>query len=500
MALLSITRNQFIDRTMDFRELAELTEMLRHWYVSRSGAWAREAQVLVEAIAYAFPQPMTDEIRRSLSAKLPGVTFDTSDPDELLIAAPAVNAEEATELSVWREVLAETLLAHACVRLRWSVRGLMSGFDGMSGEGESTFVLCGMPANGAMLLKAMWHHGKDPSLARVYRHVAWDEQDKLLEVFDGYLAHRARVPAEAAATLASNHFGERSKFLFMAARDERKVMWLIRHRVELPDDRSPLRMLRRMALPLVAGAILAAMPSMLADTPLLVVIFLYAAAAYMLYAVSRIVWQKADRVISYRRAMRRGLGKLYSEPIEPIAADLSQDHTPTLLKYSAEMESLGAKRICDSTLKRAGIVIGSNQRYFHLGDTEIALGLLRQTESLMNFPPQPIFFLNTRFTDGRRHFTTNSPIYRKRTRLEVSGRCLVDGSVAEVWALHRQEVDQLIAQGAIPIAPPATMEQVFERMRLDHEESRAMWQKRPYSWGDAFHDAFKIVRREYRPR
>src|SRR5690348_8586433 len=147
MAVLTITRSQFLDRAMDIRELAELVEMLRQWYLNGAGAWAREAQIHIEAVAYAFPQPAAGAIERALAAKLPQATFDSPDPDELLIAAPAVTAEEAADLAVWREVLAEPLLADACVLLRWSVRGAMPGFDGLPGEGESTFVLCGMPAN-----------------------------------------------------------------------------------------------------------------------------------------------------------------------------------------------------------------------------------------------------------------------------------------------------------------------------------------------------------------
>ncbi|HUE17037.1 MAG TPA: hypothetical protein VMR25_22860 [Planctomycetaceae bacterium] len=66
-------------------------------------------------------------------------------------------------------------------------------------------------------------------------------------------------------------------------------------------------------------------------------------------------------------------------------------------------------------------------------------------------------------------------------------------------ALHRRFVDKLIADGAIPMPPPKTPAALLNHLRQLHEEGREAWQRSPYSWGDAVHDAFKLCRRDARP-
>jgi hypothetical protein len=494
---LCIARNTFLDRAIDFLELAALANMLREWYGLRAASGgAQSGRVWCEARIYAFPQIATERIRQAISARLPDSDVQASAADELTVVGPARAADAPADLRVWREVLAEPLVQNACVLLRLTISGPVVRVNGAAGDATQTFVLCGAPASGIFLLKAMWGLRKDESMGLVYRLAPWDAEAKLLEAFETYLGECRAGRAATAAVAAIQAFGEKGKQLFLARRDERKVMWLVRQKVEMPDDRGPAAFARRVGLPLVGGLGLIAVPVALqAEFPLVFICLL--AAGYLLWVAARIAWRKFIRVRSYYRGMRAALGKLYSKPAEYQVIDLSSDHTPTLLKASAELAALGARHVCDVRIDTAKSVLDGN-RVFAIGDTTASLGLLRKTEKLLFFPAKPIVIFATRFADGRRHYTMNKPIYRKRSRPQVTARCLPDeGGIDEVYARHRRHVDRLVAAGGVPIPPATTSQQIFDRMRAEHEEGREAWQRSPYSWGDALHNAFKVCRREY---
>ena len=177
--------------------------------------------------------------------------------------------------------------------------------------------------------------------------------------------------------------------------------------------------------------------------------------------------------------------------------DLSTDQTPTLVKLSADLVALGGRHICDLSITVGEKVLHAN-RFYAIGDSTVALGLLRKTENLSFFPAMPVLAASTRFSDGRQHQTVNQPVYRRKTNVHVTRRCFLGvGGSYELFALHRQRVDRLITAGANPVPAPTSAAQVIELMRQDHEDSQKAWRTSPYSYGDAIHEAFKIFRREY---
>jgi len=217
-------------------------------------------------------------------------------------------------------------------------------------------------------------------------------------------------------------------------------------------------------------------------------------AAWQLYWAGSIIVKKALWVRKYYRAMRRGLGALYSSGPQTKVIDLSGAKSPSLLKASAEIEALGGKFVCDISPRSKG----GEARIFAVGDTQAAVLLLNSTEKLQFFPAKPTYLFTTRFSDGTRHVTLSHAVYRKSSNPKVTARCLLSaGGAAEVWALHRRHVDRRIAGGAVVVGPAVTPEHVVENEGRDFEEGRVTWQKSPYSWGDAIHDAFKVCRREY---
>jgi hypothetical protein len=497
MAAFCIMRKQFLDRAFDIDELNQLAEMLRLWYLRLTETTLRGGQLTIEARAYAFPRHMGEQIQQSLARRLPGATFDLSDPDELRIAAPAISAGQEPDLSVWREVLAQPLLKFACLQLRLIVAGPMPRFGKGVGDGISTFVLCGAPANGAMLVKAIWQIGSYKAMELVYRGCSWDEEQNLLTALETYLSHSRAMPKEQAAASAFVAFGADPHSLYLAKSDERKVMWLTRHKSEMPDDRGPLGFIRRAGLPLLGGLGCAALVWPVRDIPWLLISCLIGAGYYLLSS-ARIVIAKAKRVAAYHKRMLEGMGKLYSQPIEAVECDLSNDHTPTLIKCSSELESLGGVLICGTASKTATGILDGN-RLGRIGDATVGIGMLRKTENFLFFPPRPVLLIATRFADGRRHFTQNQPRYRKAIRQTTTIRCLrIEGAgLHETLALHRKHVDRMIAAGAVPVVPPTTPAEALKMKVDEFEEGRAAWQKSPYSWSDAVHDAFKICRREF---
>jgi hypothetical protein len=362
-------------------------------------------------------------------------------------------------------------------------------------NGTTTFVFCGAPAAGAILVKALWVVGFDQSVQLLYRMAPWIPQAKLLEAFDLYQKQRVAGTPQEGAKWSYNLFGKEACHIFNARSTERNVLWITRHWAEMPDDRGPAAFARRLVLPLSAFACCLAIAIVCRDSWETTIVASMAAFFAFLWA-ARIVWKKAWRVIRYYTAMRRGLGQLYSAPIHRKQIDLSADKSPSLLKCSVEVAALGAQHLCDASIETARGVLDGN-RIYTLAESTIALGLLRKTENYLIFPPRPILLVSTRFRDGTRHYTVNKPLYRKRSNPKTTRRCLLsEGGISEVLALHRRHVDKLIAAGAVPLLPPNTPAQLFEQMRHEHEESRKAWQKSPYSWGDALHDGFKVCRRE----
>jgi hypothetical protein len=496
MRIVSITRKAFLDRVFAMDELSALTEMLCRWYVTTAGLEGNKGRLRSEARVYCFARPLGSVIRESVQRLVTSVSTDGSIEDELRFTSIAQAVTDAPNLELWRIVLCDPNVQTACVRLRITIDGPMSTFSHGSSHGQSTFVFCGAPSNGSLLAKAIWHLGLDESMELVYQHAAWDKEPHLLEAFEVYYQESIRGNIYGAAERAFDMFGKTGRHLFIARSDEKKVMRLVRHRIELPDDRGPWAFIRRLALPLVPGIMLVCTAFFYQNSPG-VMLLCVMGAAIGLAAGARIVWKKFGRIRAYFARMRKGLGTLYSKPVEYRQIDLSGEKTPTLVKCSRELEELGARHLYDFSMATAKSFYDGNRLYV-LGDATIGIALLRTTESYILFPPRPILLAVTRFRSGNRHVTLNHPRYRTRKSLHITVRCLpYYGWAEEVVKLHQQRVERLISGGAKPLPAPRTIAEHLDWLQQEHEEGRQMWQKHPYSWSDALHDAFKVCPREY---
>jgi hypothetical protein len=345
------------------------------------------------------------------------------------------------------------------------------------------------------MLKAIWRLGDDESFNAVYRNVAWEDEKNLLESFDLYI-HNLQTHPQEAADFARGNFGRRFKTFFVTLKFEKKVMRLIRKRSEMPDDRGPLAFARRAGLPLL-GAAAFGIGVVICRFSSLLMILLGLNMALFAVQSARVIWAKLQKVRRIHRVMRASLDRNFSAPAEYCQTDLSEDKTSTLLKYFEEIAALGAKHLCDVAIKTKTHAFDSTRTYT-LENVSLRIGLLRQSESQLYFPPKPLLFAVTSFSGGGRHTTVDHALYRRQSRPSTTARCLLNSAgPQEVLEAHRLHVQTLVAKGLVPLPPSTSVDEELQRMRTLGQESREARQKSPYSWGDAVHQAFKVCRREY---
>lgn len=384
--------------------------------------------------------------------------------------------------------------------LRLRVQGPVRSRYGRRSSGSQTFVLCGTPKSGMLLLKAFWPVSHHAFVQKLFQFTPWPSEGSFLDALEVYHVQSASAKPAMAATAAWRALGGKGRRdLFSGRWDEQKVVWIARLLAEMPDDRSIAGFVRRVITPLLFGVVAVGIVITVKLPPQLV------AAGVVLGAVSlfisaRIVWTKAAAIWRYRRGRRASQADLYTKPIRYREVDASGDTTPTFIQASAELEALGAKHICDFDAEIGDVVAQQGSRVYALGDARVMVGLVRQTpNSLIFFPAKPIFILSTRFTDGRQHSTTDAELYERARLAHITTRRLPeDGNLIDLVELHRRHVARLLAQGAVPVPPPATSAQVFNEMDLEQQEERRAWQQSLCSWSDAIHFVFKICPREYR--
>ncbi len=490
-------RREFVDRLFSAGDLAALADMVRRWFLARAIDAEQTGQFQIEAWIFALPQQRRKELIRSLSARVAEATFDDSDPDHVTAIDPPETLEYPSQITLWRELLAAPEVKQGCLTFRMIFRGTLKNLRGLAEEGTATFVLCGSPSNDGLLVKAIWQEKLDRGSALTSRLAAWYLEKRFLEAFDRFREQCGKIERDAAAGMAYDYFSVESKRVFWSHSDEERVMQRVRQRVELPDERGPAAFARRCGVPLLTAIVLGTLVAIFFNDFPLLAIAVGVSAFWMFARSARIAWSKLWQIVRYHRAMHRGLGTLHSAPIEYTKADLSTDPNPTLLKYSAEIEDLGARHICDLVHRTArGTSDGS--RYYQLDDALVSLGHLRRTENFLFFPARAVLLITTEFRDGGRHVTTNHAHYRRKWRTGNTRRCVLNaGGAADVMAAHRRTLEKRFAAGAVAKAPPGTPEALIAHQEALNAEARDNWKKSPYSWGDAFHQAFKICRREY---
>jgi hypothetical protein len=494
---MEILRDKFVDRLLSASDLAVLADMLRRWFLANAIDAEQSGEFQIAAWIFSFPQQRRKELIRSLSARVPEAVFDDTDPDHVTAVDPAETVEYSSQIILWRDLLVAPEIKQACLLLRMTFRGFVKNSRNHPEQAVTTLVLCGAPADGALLLKAVWQEGLDQGIAMGLRLTRWLHETRLMQAFDLYLKQSGSGPRDVAARQAHEHFRGECPDLFISQGDERRVMRLLRRQVETMDERGPTAFTRRLGVPLLVAVGLSTLALFCArDFPLIALPCVVGAVSALTIA-GRVAWLKFALMRRYFTQMRKTFGALHSAPIEYQQIDLSTVESPTLFKYTTELKDFGARHVCDLTAKGSGQP-DRGIRYYVTDDALIAVGLLHRTERLFYFPPRAVLLVSTRFQDGRRHVTSNTREYRKLRRPNVSRRCVLSaGGAEEVLAAHRRCLDKFISTGSMPLPPSQTIAAIVERLVEQDQENRERWEKYPYSWGDAAHAAFKVCRREY---
>lgn len=496
MALFTIARKKYLDRLFTVDELSAIVEMLRLWRLEKSPGCESQVRVDVECRISWFPRPQREAIVNALRPRLLQANIDMSDPDEIKLVACPQSLTDETDLTLWRECLAEPMLKHTCVMLRITLAGPLHSSDGLGGYGRTTFVMFGNAVDGALLAKTIWKFNGNPVEEQIYRLSIWHPQDRFLEAFEFYLRQCTLGPRASAANLAIRQFPNAKDPFFVSSRHLALAVWLMRRRCEPPGEHGPAAFARRLGVPVLMAAALVAV-GLTAELPLPALVLLLTIVGVSLWAAARVILIKVKRVRTYLNGMRQALGILHTQPVLFQLADLSNNQEPSFLKCCQELEAMGAEPVCDFTITTTRGVLDAH-RMFRLGTHSVVVGVLRKYETFEHFPGIPTIRLTTRFEDEWSHGTVNQPIYRKLHSSNSSCRCLVDrGGVDETVALHFRHVDQLIAAGKVPSPPTSNPQQALKELEDEHALGNELWKKFPYSWGDALHDAFKYCRREY---
>ncbi len=334
MANFIITRKSFPDRLLTFDELDTFAEMLRSWYLLAAGKGGNNAQIQCETIIYAFPRSDTKIIRETLAPLLPDASWDNPDPDELRASTlTAINARQSNPSQyLARDIL---LSPHRTKCLHPASHHHSGSKCPGKEQGIKTFVFCGLPTPFGLTLKAIWDLGADERWQTIYKYAVWPSEKQLLDAFDLYIKTNSTDRSANAARASYAFFRKKERHLFQSRTIERQANWLVSLLAELPDERRPIAFIRRITISLILGIILISVAAFCPPIHILSIFGL----AFIILAV-RIVWKKAQRINAYRTAMRRGLGTMYSNPVEYKQVDLADDLSPTLLKCSREFETL----------------------------------------------------------------------------------------------------------------------------------------------------------------
>lgn len=220
-------------------------------------------------------------------------------------------------------------------------------------------------------------------------------------------------------------------------------------------------------------------------------------AALFLFVVG---W-KANLLYLYRKQMRAGMRKLYSEPLRLTKLDSLPAHAaadPTLQKWTADLIALGGQHVLDleselgiSNLARI-FYFPQHHAYFQL------LGLFSIHDGQLHFPANANFLVVTYFPNAITVTTSNAP---QGFRRQLDKRSLIK------FLPHLQTPRELIEKHFHLVsnfkttAQPLrfTADEFLARIAADHVEfADRMRRYGYYRWPDAFREVFRLVRREYK--
>jgi hypothetical protein len=215
------------------------------------------------------------------------------------------------------------------------------------------------------------------------------------------------------------------------------------------------------------------------------------------------VWWKGRTIYRYHSRMKAALRKLYSGAINYVPIDLVElgvADNPAVVKYTRELESIGARHLFDVRPDR--LSSRSYIRLFSISEdrTYLFLSIMLATQVLRFFPANSFLLVMTRFADGSRLVSVNSKAsgYQKPRKTNVIARRFPDAQdPGESLAVHRQVLKRLLDEGR-QLAPLMSADDLLQYQIKEHEETCVLAKQQGYyTWGAALRQSFGLVRREY---
>ncbi len=510
-------RKQFRDDQLGAVELRGAAEAWRCTYLltcERIRNRTPRADVRLEAIVWGFPRRDAERLLARVDSQLRpiGFTCTLRDPDTIEVVGPAAFVHYECDVTGWMRLLAIPELAGLCTCLRLAVA--------VPKHGSFPLVLFGVMRDGGLRLKASWEGAAEDLFLKAKWHhqgalnaaIAWyahgynavqlqqNEPDwKVVTLSYAGGATGATDPMKIArSTLA------RDKSISFSRGTHQVVGFFLWLWYDRPGQRSLPAFLGRMAIGaviLVFGAIGAI--DARANAVLRAILVALSLLGGLLLA--RVIWMKCRTIVRYHAAMGKSLAKLYSAPSEHVRSDFAPEmfaSDPMIAKFTADLAEIGGEHCYDfRVISAADAKHHSRLFLFPQHQTYFSVGFMAATKSFSIFPARPMFVLQTFFADDSRLFSTNSGHgYRKaRPELKVIARYW-DGvvDVRDMLDRHVRVLERLKREGRNPTLPPA--ESMMQKMQDQFEEKRRLMGdgRSPFTWGDALHEGFGIIRAEYR--
>lgn len=205
----------------------------------------------------------------------------------------------------------------------------------------------------------------------------------------------------------------------------------------------------------------------------------------------------------YKTKMAQGLRETAYRPIgifETSFVELGLNNDPAVQKHSSDVSALGG--LLHTEIRLDGVkTMAAAARIYVFAEDHAVFSVMAMT-GLPNqsiFPARVFFHLETRFTDGLRLVSTNqgsgfrkpvTPLYLPRFWPEAK-------NAREFLQAHRRVCQRLVREGRVVASLiPAD---ILPRMEREHGQDREERDRRGwYTWSDAFHEVFNIIRPEYR--
>jgi hypothetical protein len=554
----AVTRKEFLDRWMDLNELEALVHMWNGWF-RLSGALPKRHHCgwRWEARWQGFPRARGEALelwlqRQAMAAGLPATFVGRPDPDTLTLESFIRGLGHPGNLELLFAAASNLKFADLTLMLRLTAGSWLIGEGGEPSEWQ-TLVLFGLVREGRFQLKTLWP--AETATEGIYEHTDWPAETEFLAALGSYreverclqqelpleewstYSHKMFMCSDSIeAVLVGNALGKltgqadevvptgpavsapatvvqfaqavsfvrRSPyFREMLSRSSRALAQkVVAGWLRLSGQRSLPAFLFLLACFIVPALLCFAIFGELASQRRGWFFLLLGAA--LIGGAAREAWKKGRTVRLYRLHLKAGLKDLYSGPVPQVPVSL-EDHRvaedPSVRKSSRDVEALGARHHVDFTCEITGRHLGFHRLYLLPEErTYLTMFIIVESHELRMFPARTGYHLLTYFADGSRLVCANSGVgFRKLSReVRATVRFFPDATdPAALLARHRAVLQRLLRQGS-QLAPFEPAE-ILQRQKREHEEACQFAAKGGYyTWSDALHEVFGIVRREYK--